>query len=169
MSASNKLIFSLEQNLDIDEKNQARKNIGAVGLFRHNAQSATHTVTNDEAQAGTIEIPLDHFVRGVYLLDVQLYAGSGEGLSNTRIPLRVCFNYHFEGGGHSSSLEHTGALEQIDNTGPWYYGDSIRLHTDLGTLTGIDLEVYWGPWKIQAGKNIDVSISYVLLSETDPS
>lgn len=31
MSASNKLIFSLAQNLDIDEKNQARKNIGAVG------------------------------------------------------------------------------------------------------------------------------------------
>ena len=30
MSASNKLIFSLTQNLDIDEKNQARKNIGAV-------------------------------------------------------------------------------------------------------------------------------------------
>ena len=30
MSTSNKLIFSLAQNLDIDEKNQARKNIGAV-------------------------------------------------------------------------------------------------------------------------------------------
>lgn len=34
MSASNKLIFSLEQNLDTDEKNQARKNIGAVGCFK---------------------------------------------------------------------------------------------------------------------------------------
>ena len=30
MSVSNKLIFSLAQNLDIVEKNQARKNIGAV-------------------------------------------------------------------------------------------------------------------------------------------
>jgi len=30
MSASNKLIFSLAQNLDIDEKNQTRKNIGDV-------------------------------------------------------------------------------------------------------------------------------------------
>ncbi len=30
MSASNKLIFSLAQNLDIDKRNQARKNIGAV-------------------------------------------------------------------------------------------------------------------------------------------
>lgn len=32
MSASNKLIFSLEQNLDIDEKNQARKNIGEINV-----------------------------------------------------------------------------------------------------------------------------------------
>ena len=30
MSASNKLIFSFAQDLDIDEKNQKRKNIGAV-------------------------------------------------------------------------------------------------------------------------------------------
>lgn len=34
MSASNNIIFSLDQNLDIDEKNQARKNIGAVGCFK---------------------------------------------------------------------------------------------------------------------------------------
>jgi hypothetical protein len=168
MSASNKIIFSLAQNLNINEKNQARKNIGAVGFFWDNTQSVSHVVTNDEAQVGTIKIPLQHYDSGVYLLDVRLYAGSGSNLGNTRIPLRVRFEYKFDGGSHSSSLEHTGALEQIDNDGPWYYGDTIRLRTNLGTLTGIDLEVYWGPWKIQANTSIDVTISYVLLSETEP-
>jgi hypothetical protein len=48
MSASNKLIFSLAQNLDIDEKNQARKNIGAVGSFQQSTQTETVTLSNDQ-------------------------------------------------------------------------------------------------------------------------
>ena len=32
MSASNKLIFLLEQNLGINEKNLARENIGAINV-----------------------------------------------------------------------------------------------------------------------------------------
>ena len=169
MSASNKLIFSLDQTLTDDEKTQARKNIGAIGMFWDNAQSDSHTVTNDEAQAGSIKIPLAHFDSGVYLLEIELYAASGANLGNSRIPLRMTFDYNFQNGGHASSYAHTGALEQIDNGGPWYYGDSKRVRTDVGTLTGVDLTIYWGPWKIQANTTIKVSIGYVLLSQTEPS
>jgi hypothetical protein len=48
MSASNKLIFSLAQNLDIDEKNQACKNIGAVGSFQQSTQTETVTLSNEQ-------------------------------------------------------------------------------------------------------------------------
>jgi len=39
MSASNKLIFSLAQNLDIDEKNRVRENLGAVRCFMQTAMT----------------------------------------------------------------------------------------------------------------------------------
>jgi hypothetical protein len=138
-------------------------------LFSYNSQSVSHAITNAEAQAGKIRIPLDHFDSGVYLLDIELYAASSANLGNGRIPLRSYFDYTFQGGGHSSSFEHTGSLEQIDNGGPWYYGDTIRLRTNFGTLTGVDLVIYWGPLKIPENTSINVTISYVLLSETDPS
>lgn len=169
MPASNKIIFSLTQNLDIDEKNRARHNIGAVGLFNRTAQTVTHTVTNNEAQAGHITLPLSLVKPGVYLVNLELYAASDAGLGNTRIPLHIRFDYTYEGGAHSSSFVHTGTLEQLENNGSWHYGDSISLRTNYSDLTGVSLEIYFAAWAIQANKNVQISVDSVLLSETDPT
>lgn len=135
-----------------------------ITMTSQGSQSVDHVVTSAEASAGHMLIPLEHFDRGQYLLNVQLYAGNGTQLGRSRVPFRISFKYQFD---HSDSwsLEHTGALEQVDNNGPWYYGDTIRLSTEVSGLTGIYLEVYWGANNVQANKTISVTISYVLLSE----
>lgn len=166
MSASNKLIFSLEQNLDIDEKNQARKNIGAVAAISQSIQSENITLTNDQAQAGHIVVPLTHHNLGAYLLNVELYAATGSNISDQRVPIRLELRYN---GGSSSSVMWTSALEKFNNSAPWYAGLSILDNSGINPLTSLELIVKWEPWKIQTGVTIGLTVEYILLSETEPS
>ena len=166
MSASNKLIFSLEQNLDIDEKNRARNNIGAVGAFRQQIQSENITLTNDQAQAGHIAVPLTHHNLGAYLLNVELYAATGSNISDQRVPIRLELRYN---NGSSSSVMWTSALERFNSNAPWYAGLSILDNSGINPLTSLELIVKWEPGKIQTGVTLGLTIEYTLLSETEPS
>lgn len=168
MSASNKLIFSLAQNLDIDEKNQARKNIGAVGCFGQSYQTATHTITNDEAQHGGFDVTLTHNSPGRYLLKINVYSGTNDGLQSDRYPLRLSAIQNYSGGGQSSVELGTTALERLDSPGPWYANATMILPNTFNA-TSIVLHLYFGMHKIPANAVLTVTIDYHLLSETDPS
>jgi hypothetical protein len=93
-----------------------------------------------------------------------LYAGSGSHFGSNHVPLRISFRYRF-GGSDSWTLEHTGALEQVDQNGPWYYGSTIQLNTNFSSLTGIDLGIYFGANKVVENDIVGVKITYTLLSE----
>ena len=166
MSASNKLIFSLEQNLDIDEKNQARNNIGAVGAFRQTVQTETVTLSNDQAQNGVIEVATK-FNSGHYIMNVELYIATGSNVSDSRVPVRLTFSYN--NGGSTNDTMWTSALERFNNSAPWYAGLTMADAYVGPMLTSRKLRINWEPWKIQAGVSIQVTISYLLISETEPS
>ena len=166
MSASNKLIFSLAQNLDIDEKNRARNNIGAVAAIRQSIQSENITLTNDQAQAGQIAVPLTHHNLGAYLLNVELYAATSSNISDQRVPIRLELRYN---NGSSSSVMWTSAIERFNSNAPWYAGLSILDNSGINPLTSLELIVKWEPWKIQTGVTLGLTIEYTLLSETEPS
>lgn len=166
MSASNKLIFSLEQNLDINEKNRARKNIGAVAAIRQVTQDESITLTNDQAQRGRIEVPLDNHDIGTYLLNVELYATTSSSISDQRVPIRLYFQYS---NALASATEWTSALERLNSNSPWYAGLSMLPSSTITQHTVKNLVVYWEPLKIQAGVTIRLTIEYILLSETEPS
>ena len=166
MSASNKLIFSLAQNLDIDEKNQARNNIGAVGAFRQSVQTETVTLSSDQAQNGVIEVATK-FDSGHYIMNVELYIATGSNVSDSRVPVRLTFVYNNVG--PTDDTMWTSALEQFNNNAPWYAGLTMADAYVGPILTSRKLRINWEPSKIQAGVSIQVTISYLLISETEPS
>jgi len=169
MSASNKLIFSLAQNLDIDEKNQARKNIGAVGCFGHPFQTVTHTVTNDESQQGSFDITLSNKAKGRYFLRLSMYSGDNDGLQSDRYPFRITSYINLEGGGQLVSELASSSLDRLDSPGTWYSIFTALLDNTSGTATSIVLHFYFGTHKIQANTTITTTIFYHLVSETEPS
>lgn len=168
MASCNKLIFSLTQNLDINEKNQARNNIGAVGCFDQAYQTVTHTITNDEAQNGGFDITLSHNSPGRYLLKINVYSGPNDGLQSDRYGLRLSAIQNYSGGGQSAVEMSTTALERLDSPGPWYANVTALLPNTFNA-TSIVLHLYFGTHKVPANAVITVSIDYHLLSETDPS
>lgn len=153
----------LQRATSTDDSFNARS-VAGIAMTHQAIQSVDHTVTSGEASSGDIRIPLSHFDRGVYLLNIQLYAGSGSHFGSNHVPLRISFRYRF-GGSDSWTLEHTGALEQVDQNGPWYYGSTIQLNTNLSSLTGIDLDIYFGANKVVENDIVGVKITYTLLSE----
>lgn len=154
----------LQRATSTDDSFNARS-VAGIAMTHQALQSVEHTVTSVEASSGNILIPLSHFDRGVYLLNIQLYAGGHSShFGSSRIPLRISFRYRFDGS-DSWTLEHTGALEQVDQNGPWYYGSTIQLNTDLPTLTGVDVEFYFGANKLVENDTINVKINYTLLSK----
>ena len=145
------------------------RSIPRLMMYTQSGQTIDHTVTAAESSAGVISVPLSHFNYGVYLLDVQLYVGNAAQLPGTHVPIYVNFRYKYSSGTDTWTLKHTGALAQIKASGPWYYGDTIRLLTTSNTLTGVDLEIAFGPNVLPENTSIGITISYVLLSETRPS
>ena len=154
----------LQRATSTDDSFNARS-LAGIEMTYPAMQSVEHTVTSGEAGSGNILIPLLHFDRGVYLLNIQLYAGGHSShFGSNHVPLRISFRYRF-GGSEAWTLEHTGALEQVDQNGPWYYGSTIQLYTDMPTLTGVDVEFHFGANKLVENDTIDVEIKYTLLSK----
>jgi hypothetical protein len=167
MSASNKLIVSLAQNLDADKKNQARSNIGAVGAFTQQVQLGTHTVTNDEADSGVFDIQLSHHSAGLYILCITVQSGKDDGLNTDRYPMRISADLNHADGRSTVELE-TSALERIDNSGNWLANIASLLPNTVNA-SSIYLHLYFGRNKIPANSTINFIIKYYLLSETKPS
>ena len=153
----------LQKATATDDSFNARS-VAGIAMTHQTGQYVDHTVTSGEVSSGHIRIPLSHFDQGVYLLNIQLYASLSSHFGSNRVPLRVSFRYIW-GSSEASSQEYTGAFEQIDQNGPWYYGSTIQLNTKYSSLTGIDVEFYFGTNKLVENDTIGVKIDYTLLSE----
>ena len=132
MSASNKLIFSLAQNLTDAEKYQGRTNLGTFGMYDITEAEQSQTV-------GGVSINLAYTVgsslhKGVYLLNINLSVSPG-GLVPTdkAVPCVIFVDENRPGGGVSANTRFTGALTRIESSGGYELGMTAMLpvvHSD---------------------------------------
>lgn len=157
MSASNKLIFSLEQTLTADEKTQACKNIGAVQGYTMNTLSGSRQITYQEASSGTVGFNV-HFndIGGVILYDVGIEVPQSANLGQNSYPVIVKLNFTFEGGGTSYATVATGVLCRTGQNRAWvlYVNFAYDYDHHNQKITALTLSVDWGEWTVQQNTEI---------------
>ena len=161
MSASNKLIFSLAQNLTADEQNRACKNIGAIRGYTITPVSGSHQISNSEAQSGTMTFnALFSGIKGVVFYDVGIEVPSSANLGQNMYPVIVQLNLTFEGGGTSSFKVATGVLCRTGQNQNWCLYANFAYDFDVHnqTLTNVMIQVDWGEWVIPQSTEIIYTI-----------
>ncbi len=157
MSASNKLIFSLAQNLDIDEKNQACKNIGAIRGYNVNTITGSHQISQSEAQTGTMTFSVfNSGIKGVMLYNVGIEVPASANLSQNVYPVQVKLNFTFEGGGTSYATVATGVLCRTGNDRAWdlYVNFFYDFDHHNRAITALKMTVDWGELTIPQSTEI---------------
>lgn len=161
MSASNKLIFSLEQNLTTDEQNRACKNIGAIRDYTIATVTGSHQISNSEAQSGTMTFnALFTGVKGVVLFNVGIEVPTTANLGQNIYPVILKLNFTFEGGGTSYATVATGVLCRTSNSRPWDLYANFTYDFDIHsqTIAALTLEVDWGELVIPQSTEIIYTI-----------
>lgn len=119
MSASNKLIFSLAQNLTDSEKYQGRANIGALSKYRILPVTLNHTVTQQEAASGQFSFSVNATQAGLYLLSLHLYVSpDGTKPNENLVPLLLDVTRHSSSGGSGSLSNYATTLTRLEQNGP---------------------------------------------------
>lgn len=157
MSASNKLIFSLAQNLTDDEKSRACKNIGAIRSFAMNTITGSHQLTQGEASTGTVNFSVFWTgISGVILYDVGIEVPETANLGQNTYPVIVKLNFTFEGGGTAYATVATGVLCRTGSNRPWdcYVNFAYDYDQHNRPITALKLSVEWGEWVIPQNTEI---------------
>lgn len=161
MSASNKLIFSLKQNLTDDEKSQACKNIGAIRGYTIATVSGSHQISSSEAQSGTMTFnALFTGVKGVVLYDVGIEVPPSANLGQNIYPIVITLNITREGGGTSAEKVATGVLCRTSNGQNWCLYANFAYDFDVVAMpiTNLMIQIDWGEWVIPQSTEIVYSI-----------
>lgn len=161
MSESNKLIFSLEQNLDIDEQNRACKNIGAIRGYNISTITGSHQISNSEASTGTMTFSVfTSGIKGVVLYNIGIEVPTSANLGQNIYPVILKLNFTFEGGGTSYATVATGVLCRTSNSRPWDLYANFTYDFDIHsqTITALTLEVDWGELVIPQNTEIIYTI-----------
>lgn len=161
MSASNKLIFSLEQNLTTDEQNRACKNIGAIRGYNITTTTGSHQISQSEASSGTMTFSVfTDGIKGVVLYDVGIEVPTSANLGQNIYPVQVKLNFTFEGGNTAYATVATGILCRTGNSRPWDLYVNFFYDFDLHNqpITALTMTVDWGELVIPQSTEIIYTI-----------
>lgn len=165
MSASNKLIFSLEQTLTDDEKSQACKNIGASRTGFCPNTTATHQVTQAEAQNGTMKVsfqmPSSQYNDTLTMFQVELDVPQSANLGQNSYPMLVELRLTDADSGTAHETMATGVLCRTSSNSQWKFITSFmfdfrRIGHEWSLM---EIELDWGAWTIPQNTEVIYSIA----------
>lgn len=162
MSASNKLIFSLAQNLTADEQNRACKNIGAIRGYTITPVSGSHQISQSEASSGGMSFnAMFSGVGGIVLYDVGIEVPPSANLGQNMYPVIITLDLTFEGGGTAALKVATGVLCRTSQNASWHLYVNFAYDFDIYAhpLTNVMIRVDWGEWVIPQSTEIVYTIS----------
>lgn len=161
MSASNKLIFSLEQTLTTDQKIQACKNIGAVNAYTMNTLTGSLQLSQAQASSGTVAFSVFWpGISGVILYDVGIEVPQSANLGQNTYPVIVKLNFTFEGGNTAYATVATGVLCRTGSNRAWdcYLNFAYDFDHHNQPITALNLSIDWGDGVIPQNTEIIYTI-----------
>jgi hypothetical protein len=168
MSASNKLIFSLAQNLTDSEKYQGRTNLGTFGMYDIAEAEQSQTVGGGSVNLQyTVGSSLHN---GVYLLNIDLSV-SPDGLVPTdkAVPCVIFVDMNRSGGGVTPISRFTGALTRIESSGGYELGMSVMLPVDVDNALSFRFNCEFEIGKLPQGTVVKFNAEGVLIGNVEPT
>ena len=168
MSASNKLIFSLAQNLTDAEKYQGRTNLGTFGMYDIVEAEQSQTVGG-----GSVNLPYtvgSSLHKGVYLLNIDLSV-TPDGLVPTdkAVPCVIFVDMNRAGGGVTGLKRFTGALTRIESSGGYELGMSVMLPVDIDNALSFRFNCEFEIGKLPQGTVVKFNAEGVLIGNVEPT
>lgn len=167
MSASNKLIFSLEQTLTDAEKAQARANIGAAAagsgggyvgnIVGTDTFDVDSTIEANHTYAFQVSVPADRRVAGICIMcfSMQVRNGNTVTINNDKIPMNVYVQLISRGGGRSSR-GFNGTFGRLNN-GDTNWLSLVGVVPIDSTLVTIEVSFDWPAYQLPNGAKLSCS------------
>lgn len=168
MSESNKLIFSLEQNLTDAEKYQGRTNLGTFGMYDIPGAEQSQTVDGGSVDLQYTVGNILH--KGLYLLNIDLSVDH-DGLVPTdkAVPCVIFVDENRPGGAVSPNSRFTGALTRIESSGGYKLGMTVMLPVIDSNSLSFRFTCEFEIGKLPVGTVVKFKADGVLIGNIEPT